>query len=276
MKLRPLALFLLIASVARAGVEVDIDKFGESLGGWTKEKKKAAEYKFSEVDFRTYKPEVTTAPDGGVFISVRVDHLRGMFSSDDHASIEMSFAPDGTLLSSGGAGMRALRTPLRELHGVNATLEDIDYAGRTDRHILRQIFTRYHLPISEENFTRFLDGYVATLPVELANPGAYILPGVTTLLKAAATRSDVTQALLTGNVQRGARAKLGYHGLWDFFPFGAFADDSEFRNDLGPHALRRAHAHAHRSAHEGEILHADDGALAVNLAAGRDERILFT
>ncbi|MCX6852588.1 MAG: hypothetical protein NTY98_27170 [Verrucomicrobia bacterium] len=100
MNLRPLVLFLLTVSVARAGVEVDIEKFGESLGGWTKEKKKAAEYKFSEVDFRTYKPEVTTAPDGGVFISVRVDHLRGMFSSDDHASLEMSFAPDGTLLSS--------------------------------------------------------------------------------------------------------------------------------------------------------------------------------
>jgi phosphoglycolate phosphatase-like HAD superfamily hydrolase len=150
---------------------------------------------------------------------------------------------DGTLLSSGGAGMRALRTPLRELHGIDATLEDIDYAGRTDRHILRQIFTRYDLPITEENFTRFLDHYVATLPSELANPGAYILPGVPALLRAAATRPDITQALLTGNVQRGARAKLGFHGLWDFFPFGAFADDSEHRNDLGPYALRRAREH---------------------------------
>jgi phosphoglycolate phosphatase-like HAD superfamily hydrolase len=150
---------------------------------------------------------------------------------------------DGTLLTSGGAGMRALRTPLRELHNIQASLDDIDYAGRTDRHILRQIFTRYDLPISEENFTRFLDHYVATLPTELANPGAYILPGVPALLTAAAARPDITQALLTGNVQRGARAKLGFHGLWDFFPFGAFADDSEHRNDLGPHALRRAREH---------------------------------
>jgi len=139
--------------------------------------------------------------------------------------------------------MRALRTPLRELHGIHATLEDIDYAGRTDRHILRQIFHRYELAVSEENFTRFLDRYVATLPAELANPGAYILPGVSALLTAAAARTDITQALLTGNVQRGARAKLGFHGLWDFFPFGAFADDSEYRNDLGPHALRRAREH---------------------------------
>ena len=150
---------------------------------------------------------------------------------------------DGTLLTSGGAGMRALRTPLRELHGIQASLDDIDYAGRTDRHILRQIFTRYDLPISEENFNRFLDHYVATLPSELANPGAFILPGVPALLTTAAARPNITQALLTGNVQRGARAKLSFHGLWDFFPFGAFADDSEHRNDLGPHALRRAREH---------------------------------
>jgi phosphoglycolate phosphatase len=34
--------------------------------------------------------------------------------------------------------------------------------------------------------------------------------------------------------------KLAHHGLWDHFEFGAFADDSEHRNELGPHALRRA------------------------------------
>jgi len=32
--------------------------------------------------------------------------------------------------------------------------------------------------------------------------------------------------------------KLGFHGLWEYFPFGAFADDAELRNELGPHALR--------------------------------------
>lgn len=102
MNLRP-ALFLLFAAAAHAGVEVDVEKFGESLGGWTKEGKKAAEYKFSETTYRTYKPEISQAPDGGIFVSVRVDHLRGMFSADDHASIEMSFGPDGTLLSSQAA-----------------------------------------------------------------------------------------------------------------------------------------------------------------------------
>ncbi len=99
MNLRPLLFIVLSVAAAHAGVEVDMDEFGKSLGGWKKEDGKAAEYKFSESDYRTYKPEITKSPDGGIFISMRVDHVRGMFSADDHASLEMSFAPDGALLS---------------------------------------------------------------------------------------------------------------------------------------------------------------------------------
>ena len=51
---------------------------------------------------------------------------------------------------------------------------------------------------------------------------------------------DVAQGLLTGNVERGARIKLEHYGVWHYFEFGAFGDDSALRNDLGPHALRRA------------------------------------
>ena len=150
---------------------------------------------------------------------------------------------DGTLLASGGAGMRALRTALLRTFAIDGSLEDIDFGGRTDRWIMRRIFGKFGLPATEENFTRFLDGYLAELPAELANPHARVLPGVRALLATAGARPDVAQGLLTGNVERGARTKLSHHDLWDHFPFGAFADDSEFRNELGPHALRRAHAH---------------------------------
>jgi phosphoglycolate phosphatase-like HAD superfamily hydrolase len=62
-------------------------------------------------------------------------------------------------------------------------------------------------------------------------------------LKAAADHGSIAQGLLTGNMRRGAQVKLAHHGLWEHFAFGAFADDSEVRNDLGPHALRRAREH---------------------------------
>ncbi len=151
---------------------------------------------------------------------------------------------DGTLINSGGAGMRALRTGLKNAFGIDGSLEDIDFAGRTDRWIMRRIFAKFNLPATEENFSRFFDGYLTALPAELANPGARVLPGVGALLTAAAARGDVVQGLLTGNIRRGAEIKLGFHGLWRHFPFGAFADDGELRNDLGPHAVRRAREHA--------------------------------
>lgn len=151
---------------------------------------------------------------------------------------------DGTLIASGGAGMRALRQALLRVFAINGSLDDIDFAGRTDRWIIRRICEKFGLPVTEENFTRLFDGYVAALPAELANPAARVLPGVRELLAAAATRPGVAQGLLTGNMRLGAQVKLGHHGLWGFFPFGGFADDGEQRNDISPHALRRAHEHA--------------------------------
>lgn len=150
---------------------------------------------------------------------------------------------DGTLIASGGAGMRALQHALRSVFGIDASLADIDFAGRTDRWIMRVVFERFSLPATEENFSRFFEGYVAMLPRELAHPGARVLPGVRELLRQAAVHGAVAQGLLTGNLRRGAQAKLAHHGLWEHFAFGAFGDDSEFRNELGPHALRRASDH---------------------------------
>jgi phosphoglycolate phosphatase-like HAD superfamily hydrolase len=151
---------------------------------------------------------------------------------------------DGTLISSGGAGMRALQTALKTTFAIDGSLADIAFAGRTDRWIMRRVFAKFGLAATEENFARYFEAYLAALPAELANPNARVLPGVAALLSAAAARGDVVQGLLTGNVRRGAEIKLGFHGLWHHFPFGAFADDSELRNELGPHALRRARAHA--------------------------------
>ena len=151
---------------------------------------------------------------------------------------------DGTLIDSGGAGMRALGLALKTVFDLDGSLADIEFAGRTDRWIIRQIFNKFGISPTEENFTRCFDGYAKVLPTELALPGARVLTGVRPLLAAAAARNDITQGLLTGNIRRGAEVKLGFHGLWSFFSFGAFADDGEQRNELGPHALRRAHAHA--------------------------------
>lgn len=150
---------------------------------------------------------------------------------------------DGTILHSGGAGMKALQAALREVFGVSGSLAGIDFAGRTDPWIMKQIFLQFGIAGTPENLSNYVDGYIAALPGILAQSDARVLPGVANILSRAAEHPDVVQGLLTGNLRRGAQTKLGYHGLWDYFPIGAFADDSEVRNELGPHALRRARGH---------------------------------
>ncbi len=82
-----------------AEVKLDDEAFGKSLGGWNKQQGKAVEYKLSGSDYRTYKPEVTPTPEGGIFISVRIDHIRGWLSSDDHAMLEITVSPYGVISS---------------------------------------------------------------------------------------------------------------------------------------------------------------------------------
>lgn len=91
-----LASLILLAPSLWAEVAVDIEALGESLGGW---KKDIVDYELSGSQYRTHKPEITPSPDGGIFLSIRIDHRRGWLASDDHAVLELSFAPDGTVSS---------------------------------------------------------------------------------------------------------------------------------------------------------------------------------
>ena len=86
----------MLCAQLHAGVGIDVESFGESLGGWKKDRVK---YELSDSIYRTHKPEITKTPDGGIFVSVRIDHLRGWLSSDDHAVLEVSFGPDGSVSS---------------------------------------------------------------------------------------------------------------------------------------------------------------------------------
>jgi hypothetical protein len=59
--------------------------------------KNTAEYALSGSIYRTYRPETSKTPEGGIFISIRIDHVRGWLSSDDHAILEITVGPKGTI-----------------------------------------------------------------------------------------------------------------------------------------------------------------------------------
>lgn len=99
MKFKLIALSLLMAGISLAGVSVDQDVLGKSLGGWVVKGKKAADYNLSGATYRTFRPEVTPTPDGGIFISLRIDHVRGWLSSNDHAMLEITVDRKGRVVS---------------------------------------------------------------------------------------------------------------------------------------------------------------------------------
>lgn len=150
---------------------------------------------------------------------------------------------DGTLIDSGGAGERGLQLALEREFAIKDTFSWLDYFGRTDTWITRAILEHHLSKATPENIQRFLDGYLRALPAEMHNPRARILPGVSEIVDQISSKTDIAQGLLTGNLRRGAEIKLGHFGLWAPFPFGAFANDAEQRDDLGPFALRRANEH---------------------------------
>jgi len=147
---------------------------------------------------------------------------------------------DGTLIRTNRAGIIALVRAFAQLHGRETDMNQIEVAGRTDRWIISRMLEHHGMAASAENIHAVLEAYLQLLQSEMtARPGR-VLPGVLELLETLHQRDDIVQGLLTGNVERGARIKLEHFKVWHYFQFGAFGDDSAIRNELGPHALRRA------------------------------------
>lgn len=150
------------------------------------------------------------------------------------------FDIDGTLIRSGGAGVRAFEKTFADVFGLRDATQTLKFAGRTDVSLVRECLSLHGVDPSEENFRRFFQAYPANLEHFLRSlPGA-VLPGVENLITDLLRSKDPPAiGLLTGNVRRGAELKLRHYGLWDRFEFGAFADDHEDRNCIASIARER-------------------------------------
>lgn len=147
---------------------------------------------------------------------------------------------DGTLIWTGRAGEEALLAAMRELHGIETSLHDVDYKGRTDRRIGMMLLEKHGIPVTPDTVHDFIEAYLRHLALLLPQKQGWVYPGILNILEQAHARPDLINGLLTGNMRQGARLKLSHYQVWHYFEFGAFADDSHDRNDLGPVALRRA------------------------------------
>ncbi len=148
---------------------------------------------------------------------------------------------DGTLVNMDNAGERALLTSIKELYARDLGEKlPVDLKGRTDTSIARDLLAFLGVADGPEEVTRFTSTYLSHLPTSMPAGKARVLAGIHNALEAIHAHPEIHQALLTGNLEAGAKLKLSYLDLWKYFEFGAFADDSHLRNELGPFALARA------------------------------------
>ena len=151
------------------------------------------------------------------------------------------FDIDGTLINSGGAGVKSLKAAMNSAFQI-AEPAEVAVHGRTDRGITRDLFLAHGIEDSKENWLRFRASYLEHLPVMLAELRGTVLPGVPALLNSLRDRDDVLLGLLTGNTRAGARIKLGHYGLADFFEFGGYGDHHFLRDDVAREAFDEVHA----------------------------------
>jgi phosphoglycolate phosphatase-like HAD superfamily hydrolase len=151
------------------------------------------------------------------------------------------FDIDGTLLDTGGAGRRAILRALA-LVGID-TSPDFSFAGMTDRAIVRRFLVETGRTATEAAIDAVIAGYLEVLGDEVASSQRYRLhDGMLEAIDAADGRAGVALGLGTGNVERGARIKLGRAGVAHRFAFGGFGCDAEDRAELLEVGARRGAA----------------------------------
>ncbi len=185
------------------------------------------------------------------------------------------FDIDGTLIRTGGAGVRAFAEIFDRRFNARDGFERLKFAGRTDYGIVREFFEAHQIPPTKENFDMFFDEYSTLLEATLESAHITICPGAREFL--AAARSTATPpiiGLLTGNIRRGAEIKLRAAGLWDEFALGGFADDHEQRSGIAAAAKRRGEEMAGRQLDGSEVLVIGDTPHDIHCARAIGARVL--
>lgn len=185
------------------------------------------------------------------------------------------FDVDGTLIRTQGAGIKAFeRTFASEFKLAGAT-DGIEFAGRTDPSIVREVFGKFKIEPTPENFKRFFGTYAFWLDHLLSKTNGGICVGVWNFINGLmAMPVPPMLGLLTGNIRLGAEIKLRYFHVWDQFQIGAFGDDDENRDRLAVLAQKRASEKLGVNLAGSEILVVGDTPLDIQCARAIQAKVI--
>ncbi len=149
------------------------------------------------------------------------------------------FDIDGTLINTGGAGLRAMKNAAAKCLGDDNLLEGCSFAGKTDRQIIHGLIRRAGLQNdTDQKALSMYALYIKMLRENLTEAeNFFVYPHAEKILQQFSGDPGLELALLTGNLEQGARLKLEHAALWNYFSWGVYGDVSEDRNDLSRKAL---------------------------------------
>ena len=151
------------------------------------------------------------------------------------------FDIDGTL-AEGGPAKGAFHAAMMATFGTAGAIESYSFSGKTDPQIARELLVASGFDDNEidAGFPGLWEGYVEELERRIVANPMRLLPGVKKLIEALDAEVEVALGLVTGNIARGARLKLGSVGLDGRFHVGGYGSDHEEREYLPGIALSRA------------------------------------
>ncbi len=152
------------------------------------------------------------------------------------------FDIDGTLLRSRDrVHMDSLPATVREVMGIEVSLEGVSLAGNTDTSILREACSRAGIPadVLEPQVAAILEGMCQNVADRRHELQPILMPGVKETLKHLADRG-ATLGVATGNLEMIGWIKMERAGLREWFRFGGFSDHFPVRSELVGHAAKKA------------------------------------
>ena len=185
------------------------------------------------------------------------------------------FDIDGTLVHTGGAGVKAFAKVFADEFNAHDGLEKLKFAGRTDVSLVREFFKIHGIAETPDHFARFFERYVLWLDHILSHSQTEACPGVWEMLAdIKALPQPPLLGLLTGNIVLGAEIKLRHFNLWKEFTTGAFADDAEDRDEIAAAAKKRGSRVLGKKLRDEEVLVIGDTPLDIRCGRAIGAKVL--
>ncbi len=159
------------------------------------------------------------------------------------------FDIDGTLLNSRGrVHYHSFTAAMRDVYGVEGTIDGVPWHGSTDVTILRAALAR--LGVDDRAFAAKREQALAVMRRELENNAsrveAELCPAISTLLKELVSREKLL-GVSSGNLEVIGWVKLRAANIAQYFKFGSFSDLNETRVEIFRHGVTLAHIYSKKN-----------------------------